>query len=271
VTTTGLEVRLREGKEKAEVHRFTKTLDDVVLSLREIDRLYLHRGTRPIWIIESLHHEANDAVIRLQPRSSSRTRDISDMLRPVDALVDGINSLSTKPEIPKLYSPETVERIQRIATQSNAFSQISVASYNGAINARAVLSAEVRENAAEAVKGRDTILGSLSGILDTVGATPRRSLLRVRLFDNQSQRAVTGNATPELAEALREHWNHRVLVGGLITRNARGQAIRIAISDIERLPEDDQGMPSVDELLGIAPTWLDGLSVDEYMRGIRGA
>lgn len=271
MTTTGLEVRLREGREKAAVHRFTKTLDDVVLSLREIDRLYLHRGARPTWVIESLHHQANDAVIRLEPRSSSRRRDLSDMLRPIDAFVEGINSLGERAEIPKLYSPETVERIKRIATSGNEFSRISMASYNGKINTTAVLSSTVRENAADAVKGKDTAHGSLSGVLDTVGATPRRNILRVRLFDRQTQRAVSGNAAPALSEALREHWNHRVLVGGLVTRNAQGQAIRIEITEIERLPEDDSGMPSPHELLGIAPDWLDGITVDDYMRGIRGA
>lgn len=270
MTTTGLEVRLRQGREKAAVHRFTKTLDDVVLSLREIDRLYLHRGTRPEWVIESLEHQANDAVIRLEPRASSRTRDLADMLRPVEALVDGITSLAERAEIPKLYSPETVERIQRIATAGNEFSQISMATYNGRVNSVAVLSPEVRENAASAVKGKDISHGSISGILDTVGATPRRNILRVRLFDGQTERAVSGNAAPALSEALREHWNHRVLVGGLVTRNAQGQAIRIEIAQIERLPENDLGMPSPHELLGAAPDWLDGMTVDEYMRGIRG-
>jgi hypothetical protein len=193
------------------------------------------------------------------------------MLRPVDAFVEGIRSLEQKAEIPKLYSPETVERIKRIATSGNEYSQISMASYNGKINSTAVLSPEVRENAAEAVKGNDTALGSMSGVLDTVGATQRRNILRVRLFDKQTERAITGNAAPALSEALREHWNHRVLVGGLVTRNAQGQAIRIEITQIERLPENDQGMPSPSELLGIAPDWLDGMTVDEYMRGIRGA
>lgn len=271
MTTTGLEVRLREGREKAAVHRFTRTLDDVVLSLREIDHLYLRRGSRPEWIIESLRHEEADAVIRLEPRSSSRTRDLSDMQRPIDALLEGVQSLGEKPEIPKLYGPETVERIKRIANPGTGYSQISLSSYNGKINATAALSPQVHANADIAVQGKDVAHGTLSGILDTVGAGHRKSALRVRIFDRQTERAVSGNAAPSLAEDLREHWNHRVLVGGYVTRNAQGQPIRIDIKNIERLPEDDRGMPDPNKLLGIAPDWLDGMTVDEYMRGIRDA
>jgi hypothetical protein len=271
MTTTGLEVRLREGREKAAVHRFTKTLDDVVLSLREIDHLYIRRGSRPMWIIESLRHEDQDAVIRLEPRSSSRTRDLADMQRPIDALLEGVKSLDQQPEIPKLYSPETVERIKRIATPGAGYSQISFSSYNGRVNSTAILTPGVRENADLAVKGKDVTHGALAGVLDTVGAGRRRNILRVRIFDSQTERAVTGSAVPNLAETLREHWNHKVLVGGQITRNAHGQPIRIEIAEIERLPEDDRGMPDPRELLGIAPDWLDGIAVDDYMRGTRGA
>lgn len=271
MATTGLELRLREGREKAAVHRFTKTLEDVVLALGEIDRLYLHRGSRPTWIIESLQHQANDAIIRLEPRSSSRTRDLTDMRRPIDALVEGVSSLGERAEIPKLYSPETVERIKRIATCGDEYRQVSIAAYNGRVGSVAVLSDAVRDNAASAVKGKETARGALSGVLDTVGSTPRRNFLRVRLFDRQTERAVSGHAPPALAESLREHWNHRVLVGGDVTRNAQGQAIRIEISEIERLPEDDSNMPSAHDMLGIAPDWLDGMTVDDYMRGVRGA
>lgn len=271
MTTTGLEVRLREGREKATVHRFTKTLDDVVLSLREIDHLHLRRGSRPTWVIESLHHEDLDAVIRLEPKSSSTTRDLGDMQRPIDALVEGVQSLGRRPEIPKLYGPDTVERIKRIATPDTGYSQISLSSYNGKVNTTAVLSPEVRQNADLAVQGKDTAHGALAGILDTVGVGHRRNILRVRIFDRQTERAVSGSAAPGLAEVLREYWNHRVMVGGVITRNAQGQPIRIEIKEIERLPEDDRGMPNPHKLLGIAPDWLNGMTVDEYMRGVRSA
>lgn len=269
MTTTGLEVRLCEGRTKPSVQRFTKTLDDVVLSLREIDRLYLRRGSRPTWVVESLHHDDQASVIRLEPRTTSRTRPIADMLEPVNAFVDGVSKLEQSAEIPKLYGPETVERIRRIAASGDEYSNISLASYNGTIGKIATLSESVRENAESAVKGKDVSRGSMSGILDTVGTTPRKNLLRVRVFDKQTQRAVTGNAAPYLSEALREHWNHKVLVGGLITRNAQGQAIRIEIDRIERLPEDDSMMPSPSELLGIAPDWTGGIAVDEFMRGLR--
>ncbi len=271
MTTTGLEVRLCAGRTKPSVNRFTRTLDDVVLSLKEIDRLYLRRGSRPIWVVDSLRHDARTSIVRLEPRTNSRTRPLEDMLEPVKAFVDGVKELEQFAEIPRLYGPETVERIRRIASTGDEYSNISLASYNGTTGTTVTLTEKVRDNAGSAVQGKDISHGSMSGILDTVGTTPRKNLLRVRVFDKQSQRAVSGSAAPHLSESLREHWNHKVLVGGQITRNAQGQAIRIEIDRIERLPEDDLMIPSPKELLGIAPDWTGGVSVDDFMRGIRNA
>ncbi|MDI3195427.1 hypothetical protein QK290_13480 [Pseudarthrobacter sp. AL07] len=272
MTTTGLEVRLREGRERAAVHRFTKTLDDLVLALREIDKSYLTHGSRPTWVIAGLNHESSgDMIVRLEARSPSRTRPLEDMLLSVEALVDGVNSLGSLPEVPRFYSPETVGRITRIATPSEGFAEVSVASYNGKINSRAVLTSEVRQNAELALQGKEVSYGSISGTLDTVSSAPARNILRARIYDEQTQRAVAGVVSQDLSESLRQHWNHRVLVGGLITRNGRGQALKIEIDQLERLPENDLGMPSPAELLGIAPTWLNGENVDDYMGSIRGA
>ena len=65
---TGLEVRLHQGREHAEVSRFTRTLDEIVLSLREVDQVYLLRGTRATWVLNKVEHQKNDLVVRLEPR-----------------------------------------------------------------------------------------------------------------------------------------------------------------------------------------------------------
>ena len=40
--------------------------DEIVKSLREIDRVYLMHGTRATWVLADLSHDADDLSVRLE-------------------------------------------------------------------------------------------------------------------------------------------------------------------------------------------------------------
>ncbi|MCP2192520.1 hypothetical protein LX14_000210 [Williamsia deligens] len=69
MVATGLEVTLHQGRERAEVSRFTRTLDGIVLSLREIDQVYLTRAPRATWVQADLKHRRDR---RRQPSRRAR-------------------------------------------------------------------------------------------------------------------------------------------------------------------------------------------------------
>jgi len=270
MTTTGLEVRLHEGRERAEVTRFTKTLDEIVRSLREIDRVYLMRGTRATWVLADLRHDHDEMVVRLEARASTSARTAEDMLVPVMAFVAGAASLNEVAVIPRLFSPTTVERLASLAEAKQGVQSVSVAAYNGQVGPRVALSDSVREHAREAVRPFEISYGSISGVLDLVGTSHRQRGMRLSIYDPAGRQAVDGFVAERLAEELRLMWRHRVLAGGKIKRNRRGQVIRIEVDRIERLPDDDRGRPDTDQVLGMAPDWLNGQSVDQYLREVRG-
>ena len=270
MTTTGLEVRLHEGRERAEVARFTKTLDEIVRSLREIDRVYLMRGTRATWVLADLRHDQAEMVVRLEARPSTHARPSEDLLVPVMAFVAGAASLSEIAEIPRLFTPSTVERLAGLAEAKQGVQRVTVAAYNGKVGTRVELSDSVREHAREAVRPFEISYGSVSGVLDLVGTSHRQRGMRLSIYDPGGRQAVDGFVAERLAEELRLLWRHRVLAGGKIKRNQRGQVIRIEVDRIERLPDDDSGRPRIDQVLGVAPDWLNGQSVDEYLREVRG-
>jgi hypothetical protein len=118
MTTTGLEVRVRQGNERAEVGRFTATLSNVVGALREIDRVYVMRATRATWVVADLSRDADEMIVRLEARPSPKKRPVEDMLTAAAALVTGAHRLETLPEVPPLYLPETVSRIAQLATET---------------------------------------------------------------------------------------------------------------------------------------------------------
>jgi hypothetical protein len=271
MATTGLEVRLTEGRERAEVGRFTRTLDEIVLSLREIDRAYLRRGTRATWVLADLDHDQNELVVRLEARPSTRNRTVEDMLKPVDAFVDGAALLSEVPEVPEYFTSSTVTRLASLAAPRDGVQHVSVAPYNGSRTRSVALSDSVQKNATEAVRAYEIAYGSVAGVIDLLDSGRRRGgNLRLNIYDIQNRQAVQGSIPASYAEDLRQLWRHRVLVGGIIKRNSRGQAIRIDVDRILSLPESDETRPSTEQLLGIDPDWLGGRSVDDYIREVRG-
>lgn len=268
MTATGLEVRLHEGRERAEATRVAKTLNEVVWSLQEIDRVHLLRGTRATWVMADMDRQDQDLILRLEPRNVPAKRDMLDMLVPAEALVRGAHTLTEQPVVPELFAPKTVTRLGALAEPRDGVQSVSLATYNGRTNAEVVLSEPVKANAAAAVKPFEVAYGSVSGTLSGV-RDARGKTVRVTVRDTIGRQAIEGIVPESMAEELRSAWRHRVALSGKVRRNARGQAIRIDVDRLELLPEGNLGRPSTEVLLGVGADWLDGMTVDDFLREVR--
>jgi hypothetical protein len=266
VVGTGLEVRLHQGRERAEVSQFTRTLNEIVLSLRDIDQVYLLRGTRATWVLDDLKHEHDDLVVRLQARNVPSNRDLADMMVPVQALVDGAEVLQERATVPQLFAPKTVTRLAKLATPTVGVHGVSMATYNGETGEHVELGNAVKDNATAAVNPIEIAYGSVTGTLSELRKVQRRhGGVRVTIRDELGRQAITGQVAEQMTEQLRQLWGHRVILGGIINRNVTGQAIHIDVDRIEPMPETNTGRPPTDSLLGAA----EGLSTDEYMTWVR--
>ncbi len=263
-SATALEVRMMQGETRPALAQFISTLAQLSSALGEIDRAaVVKRVERPKWVVDDLSHEGLFYTVRLTA-NPSRRRDPESLLRPIAALVEGARDLQTEPELPPFYSEATVTRLLKVAEPKDGIHEVSLATVNGIVGDRVGLNDVLIEHARSAVREAEVSIGSITGTLDVISTRARHGV-RVSVFDPVNRRAVTGTASAGLSDNLRTYWAHRVAVRGRITRNARGQAIRIAISDLELLPDDDCGRPSTSELLGADPEWTGGLSVDEFM------
>jgi hypothetical protein len=266
VVGTGLEVRLHQGRERAEVSQFTRTLNEIVGSLRDIDQVYLLRGTRATWVLDDLRHEHDDLVVHLQARNVPSKRDLTDMMVPVQALVDGAEVLQERATVPELFAPKTVNRLAKLATPTVGVYGVSLATYNGESSTHVELGSAVKDNATAAVNPIEIAYGSVTGTLSELRKVQRqRGGVRVAIRDELGRQAITGQVADQMTEELRQLWGHRVILGGIIKRNVTGQAIHIDVDRIEAMPETNVGRPSTDSLLGAA----QGLSTDEYMTWVR--
>jgi hypothetical protein len=266
-----LEVRIREQEASVDVNRFTEVLEDIGATLREIDRLYLLEARRPRWVVEDLTHQDRTLAVRLTARPGSKMdRSSSSMLAPVGIFVRGAQALRSAPEVPTMFTERTVERVLEIARPGRGIDEISVATVNGRASSPISLSGPLITNAREAVRSHEESWGTVAGTLDILSRMRTRDQVRLSVFDSQSARAIAGIAPPSMSDELRNAWGRRVLLGGPIARNARGQAVRIKVVRLEILG-GDVNRASVAELLGVAPDWTGDLSVDDYMAEARRA
>lgn len=265
---TALDVRMMQGETRPALAQFTSRLDQLSSALREIDRAAVSdRVERPKWVVDDLSHEGRFYTVRLTA-GPSRRRDPESLLRPVTALVEGARELQAEPELPPFYSESTITRLLKVAEPKDGVREVSLATVNGVVGDRVGLNNALIEHARSAVRDAEVSIGSITGTLDVISTRAKHGV-QVSVFDPVNRRAVMGTASASLSDNLRSFWGHRVTVRGRITRNARGQAIRIAISDLELLRDDDSGRPSTSKLLGADPEWTGNLGVDEFMNGAR--
>lgn len=264
---TGLEVRLHQGRDRAELSAFTRALDEVRLSLREIDEVYLERAPRPTWVVEGLKEDKHDLVVLLQARSELAKR--SDLDMPVRALVDGARVLQDEPTVPEYFPPRTVDRLARLATPTVGIQGVSLAVSNGVVGNRIELNNAVRNNATAAIKQVAISYGSVTGRLTKLEKIERRQG-GARITIRNGRQAIAGYVPADKTETLPRMWGYRVNCSGTLKRNASGQIIHIDVLDsLELMPEGNLGRPSSDELLGAAKGWLTEGQIDEYLRQLR--
>ncbi len=268
MVATGLEVTLHQGRERAEVTRFTHTLDEIVRSLREIDEVYVEHQTRATWVLAGVQRRYSNLVVRLEARNVPSKRDISDMLIPAVALVDGAKVLQTEAIVPRLFKPKTVNRLAELSTPRDGVQTVSLATYNGKRGEPVKLNERVQKNANAAVRPFEISYGAVTGKL--FGLRDRHDGVSLTIRDEMQGDVISGWVPEGLVEEVREAWRHRVAVGGKIRRNEGGQAIDMRIDRIELMPEGDDGRPSTDVLLGAAAAAFVDISVDEFVEQMRG-
>ncbi|SFJ57507.1 hypothetical protein SAMN05216275_11039 [Streptosporangium canum] len=272
MSANALEIRLREGRDRVDLTRYTDTLAQVQHALNEIDHVFARQKTaRPEWIVQDLGHDDQELVVRLTARETPR-RDYASLLASIHALVSGVEQLQETPEVPQYYTATTVERLLKIGNPGKGIQEVSFATVNDAVGPHFPVSEPVREHARLAVTGTQTSLGSVAGWIDQMSVRRlNKGVSSVSLFDPSTRRAVLGRLPAEMQTVVESMWRKRVLARGTIWRNDRGQVVKIEIEHLELLPEEPEALAPVSELLGIAPDWLGGQSVDDYIREVRRA
>lgn len=259
-----LDVRVEGEPGSIPAHAFLEVLRVTLGLLDQLERAERLPSRLPGgWLIAGLRNSSAVATLR-RPDAP----DLQSHLR----LLEGVGRLRDSQELPPYFSPDIAEGLVKIGKQARqpgvsgvSFQLLS----SGEVAERTEhVSEAVVENAKASVEGSERTLGSVAGILDVINL--RRGAHVVSLYDEETRRAVRCSFPDGLFEVVKEALGHRVRAMGEVTRNRRGQVLRVDIDRIESLPTQP-GAPSVDELAGIAPWYTGDQSTDDYLRSVRGA
>ena len=266
---TALDVRITPGVQRLpDLRDFLLALGRLGTALDELDRAMISgRSPHPTWVVRDLARVDGYFEVTLAAAVDA-ARDPVSLLRPAVALVDGVRDLETAADLPPYYSETTIDRLLQIAKPKSGIREIALAARNGVREPWAPLTEQVISHARQSVKPAQQSIGSITGRLDELKSSPK-GRISTRVFDERSRRTVTVSVPASVADNLRndlrQAWTERVTVRGRITRNAAGQAVKVTATQLERLPDDDSGMPSAADVLGIAPGWTGDLSPDAYI------
>ncbi len=234
--------------------------------LRELDSALSGRPRGALdWYVEDL--SANGKLVA-EIFSTPKTGKYEDIGPEVThQFIRGLGVVEQEPGVPPFFSESAVANVERLAAGlgkrgAMGFGAQSTPQESVRITHQAAL------NAGQAIKPRFKAIGSIAGTLEAISLHNRD---RFNVYE-----AVTGTAVrcyferDKYLEIVRNALGHRVRAYGVIARNARGDALRLDMRDLEILPEDSK-LPTIRDIFGIAPDFTEEMTSCEYVRWLREA
>lgn len=193
--------------------------------------------------------------------ASLSAEDLDDAPRRLGTeYVRGLRVVESGEALPASFSDTSLVRLRRmtkpLGKQGARYLDVSIGTNGTMETARAT--DRTAANVAVLRSPRSKALGSITGILDTISLRGRG---RFQVVDPVSRRPVTCQFQVDRKEAVKNALEERVIVRGVIVRNAKGQPIRVEEATFDIAPP---GRPLVD-LVGIDRGFTGGLSTGDYM------
>lgn len=261
-----VEIRLTQDRWGLTLATYTFVLQQIRKSLETIDRLAVtHRSPRVSWAVGELSSNGEVAML-LVPRQINIRREPLTYRRPVTALTEGIDELGHQAEVPAFFDDTVVRRVQNLGHHvgSGGLDSVRVASVIDGERGRQVsVTRETADNAARSVLAASSAHSSFTGLLTLLSQS--RTKIKAVIQDPESHHNVVCDVGQLDKAELRGLWGESVTAWGLLTRNALGQPIGLAAEGIEPVPQQPHHVPiHAADLLGAAPDWTGGLSVQAY-------
>jgi hypothetical protein len=247
---------------------FVGLLNRSLLILRDTDRAVSAKASGVLdWVVTDLSSaDGLDAVIESKPRKRAVVDDRA-VQEITSAYVDALAIAERGEALPPHLSDAALTQLQYLSGQLQRNGAEALSTTYVELRQRARVSAETALNVKRLRVPKSTAIGSIIGLLEVVSVhgPPKYSV-----YDAVTKRPVRCQFKPGEIDQVKGALGQRVMVAGVIRRNANGQPLSVEQPRLSAMPGSDD-LPSTDDLVGLDPEFTGSVSTDEYVRRLRDA
>ncbi len=109
-------------------------------------------------------------------------------------------------------------------------------------------------------------IGSVEGRLELVSIHSRTR--RFNVYHAITNKAIRCNFPVAIEEQVISSLGRRVIVSGVVSYNAAGEPVKVEVDRLRTLKKENE-LPSIADMLGMAPDITGDLSIEEHIRQLR--
>lgn len=249
-----LTLELRPEGHYVVLDTFIEALEDLRRMLRSIS---VSSATKPMdWLVTGL--QIGSAIAAVEP-----TGDPAEGLAVSQMAILGLEALERDGTPPHSFPPDAIEAAGHLAelmARTKTRASISGLSRHLELTAR---TAKAAERLLDVAVWED--LGSVEGSLEMVSV---HSGYTCNVYERHTGRRVPCYFRREHIDKVTGLLGRQTVVFGLVRYNRRGDTLSVTMDDIAPVPGDDD-LPSIRDMIGLAPDITGGLTTEEFIRRLR--
>jgi hypothetical protein len=171
------------------------------------------------------------------------------------AFLESTARLSFEAKRTNLVSDSALQRFQVLANQSKRMGEIAVYTTDE----------QTLENISRLTQPKTKSVGSVLGKLDTISVHHANE---IRVWDENTNRPVRCRYPNELEETVKSSLRERVLVSGVVSYNAFGQATAVDVATLVPYGRNED-LPTIEQMVGLIDDVTGGVGLKKYLEHLR--
>ena len=245
---------------------FLLALGESLSILKELDRAVSREAKGTLkWVVSGLRE--GSAVVEAESRVVIGKEDFG--FQVAERFVDGIRTVQDEGVTPPLFSQDCIRSLNKIVRSfgNNGASGLEITAPDLTPAPEPVkLSGETGAKLRPLARVQRKSIGSAEGNLQLISVHPRSR--RFNVYHAITQKAVKCNLPKEIEAEVINSLGRRVVVSGMVSKNALGEPLSVEVDHLRVLKEEHE-LPSVADILGLAPDITGNLTTEEYIRSLR--
>jgi hypothetical protein len=239
--------------------------------LRELDEIISSRYLGSVrWYVSYLQSKESgltlDVVSRVRPEVRKNV-PLDAGNKVASSFVRGLDNIQNQGISPPYLSEYGLRNLQtmlHVLNKNGAHGYIAKEFDEGK---EVRVSSKAEEVVRSLIPIKRTAIGSVEGKLEVISLRKSRKFI---VYDALTDKAVACSFHESELEKIRMLLGCRVVVGGIVHTNIKSEPVRVDVELDSIRVLGDGPLPRTTELTAAYPTITGGLSVDEYLRSIRG-